>query len=63
MSGEAATASRALVIAAVLVGLGLAVEVATLSWTHPTAFLAFAGVGGLLVGAGVVVYLWTLLAR
>ncbi|MEM9556901.1 MAG: hypothetical protein AAGC60_21760 [Acidobacteriota bacterium] len=48
-------------LSAVLIVIGLAVEIATLAWAHPTAFLAFAGIGGLLVAAGVALYLWTVL--
>lgn len=44
----------------ILVGLGLAVEGFTLLWSHPTAFLAFLFLGAVLVGAGVLIYLWTL---
>jgi len=45
-----------------LVGLGLAVEALTLLWAHPTAFLAFLFLGATLVGAGVLVYLWSLVS-
>jgi len=40
-----------------LVGLGLIVEAITMLWPHPTAFLMFLGLGGLLVAAGVILYL------
>jgi fucose permease len=46
----------------ILVGLGLLVAAATLFWPHPTAFLVFLGVGGLLVGAGVLLYLFAIAA-
>jgi predicted membrane channel-forming protein YqfA (hemolysin III family) len=48
---------RRLRLAGLLVGLGLLIEAATLFWPHPTAFLAFLLVGGLLVAVGVVLYL------
>lgn len=48
---------RRLRLAGILVVLGLAVEAATMFWPHPTAFLVFLGVGGLLVAAGVLLYL------
>ena len=48
---------RRLRLAGLLVSLGLLIEAATLFWPHPTAFLAFLLLGGLLVAAGVIVYL------
>jgi hypothetical protein len=45
-----------------LVSVGLAIEVVTLQWAHPTAFLAFLGLGCTLVGTGALLYLWTLVA-
>lgn len=47
--------------AAVQVTLGLGVEVATLRWSHPTAFLVFAGLGGLLLLSGMLTLLVGLL--
>jgi hypothetical protein len=49
--------SRRLRLSGLLVGLGLIVEALTLFWPHPTAFLVFLGLGGLLVAAGVLFYL------
>ena len=49
-------------ISGILVGLGLAVEAFTLLWSHPTAFLAFLFLGAVLVGAGVLVYFWSLVS-
>jgi uncharacterized membrane protein HdeD (DUF308 family) len=48
---------RRLRLAGLLLGLGLLIEVATLFWPHPTAFLAFLFLGALLVAAGVLLYL------
>jgi predicted membrane channel-forming protein YqfA (hemolysin III family) len=48
---------RRLRLAGFLVALGLIVEAITLLWSHPTAFLVFLFGGGLLVAAGVVLYL------
>lgn len=48
---------RRLKFAGLLVGLGLVIEAATLFWPHPTAFLAFLFLGGLLVAVGVLLYL------
>jgi hypothetical protein len=50
-------------LAALLVLLGLAVQLVSLLWAHPTAFLLFAIVGGGLMGLGVLVYLRELLLR
>jgi hypothetical protein len=52
---------RALVRAAALTGLGLVVQLLTLPWARPEAFLTFAGVGCTLVGLGVVQFLWAVL--
>jgi hypothetical protein len=49
-------------ISAALVFLGLMVELTALRWSHPTAFLAFALVGMPIVGAGVVVFLYSLVS-
>jgi hypothetical protein len=48
-------------LAAALVLLGLLVERLTLQWSHPTAFFVYAGVGLLLLGVGVLLFLTTLL--
>jgi hypothetical protein len=63
--GEAVTIAdskltRRLQISGLLVSLGLAVEALTMAWSHPTAFLAFLLVGGLLVAAGVLLYLFSI---
>lgn len=49
--------SKRLRLAGTLIILGLVVEGASLMWNHPLSFLAFIGVGGLLLFAGVVIYL------
>ncbi len=48
-------------LAAVLVVAGLLVELITLFWSHPTAFLVFLIAGGSLIVLGVLVYLLSLL--
>jgi hypothetical protein len=48
---------RRLRLAAILLTLGLLIEVATLPSVHPFAFLTFAFLGMTLVGAAVLVYL------
>ena len=55
--------SRRLRLAGILLVLGLLVELATLFSTHPLAFLAFLLLGGLLVGAGVLLYLFAIVSQ
>lgn len=54
--------ARRLQLSGLLVSLGLLIEAATLFWAHPTAFLVFLGLGGLLVGAGVLLYLFAVVS-
>ena len=49
-------------VSSVLVLLGLLVELVSLFWSHPTAFIVFAGPGVLLMAIGVVVYLYSLVS-
>ncbi len=60
MTGTDPRLARRLKLAGLLVGLGLLIEAATLFWSHPTAFLAFLLLGGVLVAAGVVLYLFSI---
>jgi hypothetical protein len=50
-------------ISAGLVIGGLAVEAFSFGWHHPTAFIVFFVVGGLLLAAGMVSYLFLVLAK
>ncbi len=52
--------ARRLRLAGLLLGLGLMIEAVTLFWPHPTAFLVFLLLGGVLVAAGVLLYLFTI---
>lgn len=52
--------ARRLRLAGFMLGVGLLIEAATLFWSHPTAFLVFLLLGGVLVTAGVLVYLFTI---
>jgi hypothetical protein len=54
--------SRRLRIAGVLIVLGLIVEAISLIWNHPLSFVAFLGIGGLLLLLGIVVYLTALVS-
>ena len=47
-------------VAGLLVILGLLVELTTLHWSHPTAFLYFLLLGGSLMGLGILLYLYSL---
>ena len=51
---------RLLRISSALIILGLALEIASLLWFHPLAFVLFAFVATGLIGLGVVVYLASL---
>lgn len=51
----------ALRISGVLLILGILVEIVSLMWEKPLAFLLFVGVGGLLTASGLAVYLYSLL--
>jgi hypothetical protein len=42
--------------------LGLSVEVLCLFWTRPIAFVIFLGVGGVLLGLGMLLYLLSLVS-
>jgi uncharacterized membrane protein YczE len=50
-------------LAGLLVVAGLLVELVTLLWSHPTAFLFFLLLGGMLIGMGILLYLYSLVAR
>jgi hypothetical protein len=54
--------ARRLRIAGALIFLGLLIEALTLEWNSPMAFLVFLGLGGLLIGLGVVFYLFSLVS-
>jgi hypothetical protein len=49
-------------IAGVFVLLGLVVEGLSLMWNHLLSFVAFIGIGGLLLAVGIVTYLLMLLS-
>ena len=46
----------------ILLILGLLVEAVCLFWTPPIAFVLFLSVGGLLVGLGILLYLFSLVS-
>ena len=47
-------------ISSALVMLGLLVELVSLLWSHPTAFIVFLGPGGLMIAIGILFYLYSL---
>jgi len=51
---------RFLQVSSVLIILGLLVEIVSLLWFHPLAFVLFAFVGAFLIGLGILVYLTSL---
>jgi hypothetical protein len=59
MDGDAKL-TRRLKISGFLVSVGLVIEALTMAWSHPTAFLVFLLLGGSLVAAGVLLYLYTI---
>jgi hypothetical protein len=46
-----------------LIGTGLAVQAGTLYWMKALSFIAFAGGGLLLVGLGVLLFLYAIVSR
>ena len=46
--------------ASLLIGAGLLIQMGTLFRIHPLAFVAFVVIGCPLIGAGVLLYLWSL---
>jgi hypothetical protein len=54
---------RRLQFSGIFLILGLLVEALCLLWTRPLAFVLFLGVGGLLLGLGILVFLYSLVSR
>lgn len=50
-------------IAGILILAGLIVELITLKWSHPTAFLFFLLLGGSLMAMGMLLYLFSIVSR
>ena len=53
---------RRLRICGVLIISGLIIEALSLIWVHALAFILFAVIGGLLIGLGIVIYLYSLVS-
>ena len=62
MTTTATKLEKRLRLAGILVAIGLLVELTTLHWSHPTAFLFFLLLGGTLMGLGILLYLYSLVA-
>ena len=63
MNGPLTKLEKRLRLSGLLVVVGLLVELGSLHWAHPTAFLFFLLLGGTMMGLGMVVYLYSLVAR
>jgi hypothetical protein len=53
---------RRLQVAGSLLILGLLIEALCVVWTRPIAFVVFAAFGGILLAAGILVYLYSLVS-
>lgn len=62
MSLEKTGLPRSYRISGVLLVLGLLTETITLHWVHPLAFIAFFVIGGSLLAAGVLLFLYALVS-
>lgn len=62
MESNGITMIARLRIAGVLIFVGLLIEGFTLTWNNPIAFVVFLGIGGLLIVAGIVLYLLSLVS-
>ena len=50
-------------LSGLLIASGLGIEVVTLYWNHPVSFLLFLCLASLLVGVGMLLYLWSVVRR
>ena len=62
MNTQQTKIERRIRLAGILLIAGLLVELVTLRWSHPTAFLFFLLLGGLLMALGIGVYLLSLVS-
>jgi hypothetical protein len=63
MIATTSTIERRIRWSGMLVVAGLVVQMLTLLWTHPLAFMCFILVGCPLVGAGILLYLYSLASQ
>jgi hypothetical protein len=62
MNTQLTKIERRIRLAGIFLIAGLVVELVTLRWSHPTAFLFFLLLGGLLMALGIGVYLLSLVS-
>ena len=62
MNTQSTRMEKGIRLAGILLIAGLLVELVTLRWSHPTAFLFFLLLGGALMALGIVVYLLSLVS-
>ena len=62
MNTQPTKIERRIRLAGILLIAGLLVELVTLRWSHPTAFLFFLLLGGALMALGICVYLFSLVS-
>ena len=62
MKPQSTKIERRIRLAGSLLIAGLLVELVTLRWSHPTAFLFFLMLGGALMALGIVIYLLSLVS-
>lgn len=62
MTGETIL-ERRLRISGTLIILGLIIEALCLLWSRPLAFVLFVGLGGALIAAGILFYLYSLVSE
>lgn len=62
MNSQSTNIEKRIRLSGVLLISGLLVELVTLHWSHPTAFLFFLLLGGVLMAAGIATYLISLVS-
>lgn len=62
MNSQTTKIEKRIRLSGLLLIAGLLVELITLHWSHPTSFLFFLLLGGLLMAAGIATYLFSLVS-
>jgi hypothetical protein len=62
MKTQSTRIERRIRLAGILLIAGLLVELVTLRWSHPTAFLLFLLLGGAFMALGIAIYLFSLVS-